>query len=169
MATWQNQVSNLTMRSRSVDKIKTLLRENDCPEDVIMNALAKTKKRTPTNKRDSTVTLRIPFCSDSLDKVVRSIIRKSRLSIQIAYYYCHNMRNRMVRSALLPPTLRSVWEIPKRTKGVEEAAWKTVRQLHCVPGGGERKPVRPARRGIFAEVLTLLWRVCLGNAGGSTS
>ena len=58
----------------------------------------------PRNERESTVTLRLPFCSNSLDKVVRRIIRKSRLPIQIAHYYGHNIKNRMVRSALLPPT-----------------------------------------------------------------
>ena len=93
--------SNLTERSSSVDKIKTLLRENDYPENVIIKALEKTKK-TPRRKRESTVTLQLPFCSDSLDKVVRRIVRKSRLPIQIAYRYGRNISNRMVKSALIP-------------------------------------------------------------------
>ena len=118
--------------------------------------LAKTKKRTPRNERESAVTLRLPFCPDSLDKVVRRMIRKSQLPIQIAYYYGRNIKNRMVRSALLLPTCAVHEKFLSEQRAEKNPRGKPCDDCIACPGGGKRKPVRPARHGIFAEVSTLL-------------
>ena len=103
--------SNATARSRSTDKIKMLLWENGFREDVIEASLANSKKasRKEAQARNevSTVTLRLPFCSDSLDRIVRRLVRKSGLPIRVAYKQGPSLKKRLVRSALLPTTCRT--------------------------------------------------------------
>ena len=95
--------SNPSAQNRSVNKIKTLLRDNGFQESVIEAALHKSQKVpiAKTRNNDSTVSLRLPFCSDSLDKQVRRFVRKSGLPIRIVYDQAPTLKSKLVRSALL--------------------------------------------------------------------
>ena len=96
--------SNIAARGRSEDKIRNLLRENGFPEDVIRSSLEKAGRTSEKqmSKEKSVVTLHLPFCSDSLDKVVRRLIWKSGLPIRLAYSQAPSLKQMLVRSALVP-------------------------------------------------------------------
>lgn len=96
--------SSLAAKTRSVEKIRNLLRKNSFPEKVINTALANIVERPRGTNRKATpaVTLRLPFCSDSLDKIVRKFVRKSKLPIRLVYSHAPSLKNRLVRSPLLP-------------------------------------------------------------------
>ena len=97
--------SNATTKRRSEERIRNLLRANNFPEEVIRRTHAKTSKtstRREKRNKESTVVLRLPFCSDSLDKVVRKTIKKSRLPIRVVYEQSASLKGKLVRSALLP-------------------------------------------------------------------
>ena len=48
------------------------------------------------------MTLRLPFCSDGLDKTIRRIIRNSRLPIRITYVRPATLTRRLIQSNLSP-------------------------------------------------------------------
>ena len=98
--------SNPAANARSLEKIGSVLRGNDYQDQAIQVALERSQEARKKGKEETkpTVALRLPFCSDSLDKVVRRIVRKSGLTIRIAYNQAATLKDRLVRSALLPKT-----------------------------------------------------------------
>ena len=97
--------SNPEARSRSDDKIRTLLRDNEFPADFVDAAKERsdgTRRRKTQDGCDTVVTLTLPFCSDDLDKAIRRRIRKSKLPVRVVYERTDSLKTRLVRSALLP-------------------------------------------------------------------
>ena len=96
--------SNPTLEERSMRKIKDLLRRNEFPESRIKKAEKASKEIVKRGKNDNEtyVTLRLPFCSDGLDKKVRDLVRKSELPLRVRYNQAQNLKDRLVRSALSP-------------------------------------------------------------------
>ena len=97
--------SSTDTRQRSENKIRVLLRENGFPDSIIERANSKARETQKGRVKDNekpVVTLRLPFCSDSLDKVVRRSIKKSGLPIRITYDRAQTLKSMLVRSALVP-------------------------------------------------------------------
>ena len=99
--------SNPTARQRSEDKIEALLQNNGFPSQEIKFARERANQQpaSSTNEANSSsqsVKLYLPFCSNNLDKQVRRIVRKSNLPVRVVYGQAPNLKQRLVRSALLP-------------------------------------------------------------------
>ena len=97
--------SNPTARQRSEDKIEALLQKNGFPSLEIKFTRENQQPASSTNEANSSsesVKLYLPFCSNNLDKQVRRIVRKSNLPVRVVYGQAPNLKQRLVRSALLP-------------------------------------------------------------------
>ena len=98
---------NPTARQHSGDKIEALLQNNGFPSLEIKFARERANQQpaSSTNEANSSsesVKLYLPFCSNNLDKQVRRIVRMSNLLVRLVYGQAPNLKQRLVRSALLP-------------------------------------------------------------------
>ena len=98
--------SDPTAEQRSKEKIKVLLESNNFPPSEVKKA--ETVSRGPHAKHrkqdQCKIILRLPFCSDGLDRKIRRLVRKSRLPIMVTYKHGASIQEKLVRSALLPRT-----------------------------------------------------------------
>ena len=96
--------SNREARERSHEKIDKLLRGNNFPEKEILEAEQRSLQSVgeKKKKKDHQATLRLPFCSDELDKKIQSLVRYSRLPFRVSYQHAASIKRHLVRSALEP-------------------------------------------------------------------
>ena len=94
--------SNRDARERSHEKIRKLLRGNNFPEKENLEAEQRSLESVgeKKEKKNHKATLRLPFCSDELDKKIRSLVRHSRLPFRVSYQHATSIKRHVVRSAL---------------------------------------------------------------------
>ena len=98
--------SNKEAETRSVGKIKVLLKENGYTLRAIETAFKRSKGfgKHPRKSQGNTskVPMKLPFRSDELDKQVRKLVKQSGLNIRVVYTKGQNIKQQLVRSALFP-------------------------------------------------------------------
>ena len=125
--------SNPDAHRRGTEKIKILLRSNSYPEEAIDAAIERSRaparrkrklEATGLEKKDTT--LRLPFYSDDLEKTVRRLVRKAKLPLMVSFSQATNVKEKLVRSALLPKTCA----VRERFRN-QQAQTKKVRGKPC--------------------------------------
>ena len=96
---------------RSVEKIRHLFRENGYPkhtiDKAIRNSRAPARNHRKRDSKNKEVTyMRLPYVNETVCRRVNGIIRSSKLNIRVAWQSGGTIKNKLVRSALLPPPCR---------------------------------------------------------------
>ena len=94
-------------RSRSLQIIEDLFIKNGYPPRLVQRLKNETLRRrqnsTVIKRGPSPIYLALPFIDDVLCRKVEGIIKSSRLNVRIAWKGGPNLRQKLVRSAYLPP------------------------------------------------------------------
>lgn len=84
---------------RSSDKIRQVLSENSFPTRAIEEAFSRCTTSTKKKQTKEKVTLKLPFLSDKLHKIVRLIVRQSNMPLRVVHERGRSLKDHLIRSA----------------------------------------------------------------------